>query len=265
MRFVYLTQLWFSAPAIPADSRRGSKRDSKKPTDHGSESDQQADCGRPFVTKIVEAEEEIHKAEQKIAELEGRVVESLRKIKRPYEKFKKQYKRAATTDKVLAGCRPGVFAEKTWAIAMECRGNTSAISNSLLLTQKKAAVVQGTTTRRGENVRSNPAMQVNEQLCGLFRFGLHASSTKSDHGLRSCRKRHEKVSATGTRKFKNCALHLMRFLCKPSVTPSHEIVVLESDSLRDASLAIHQRPPHQEVHNGKLEPYCTYTQELLMC
>jgi hypothetical protein len=106
----------------------------------------------------------------------------------------------------------------------------NTISNSLVLTQKKAAVVQETTTRRGANVRSNPAMQVDEQLCWLFSFCLHASSAKSDHGLRSCRKRQEKVSATGTRKFKNCALHLMRFLCNPSVTPSHKIVVLESDS-----------------------------------
>ena len=106
---------------------------------------------------------------------------------------------------------------KPWAIAMECCGNMNTISNSLAITQKKATVVQGTTTRRGANVRSNPAMQVDQQLYGQFSFCLHASSAKSDQGLHSCRKRHEKVSATGTRKFKNCALYLMRFFCKPSV------------------------------------------------
>jgi len=109
-------QLWFSASATPADSRRGGKRDSKKPADHGAESNHQADCGGPIVTKIVEAEEKVHEAEQKIAELERRVDESLRKIKRPYQKFKKQCEKAATTAKVLACCRLGVFADKTLGI-----------------------------------------------------------------------------------------------------------------------------------------------------
>jgi hypothetical protein len=104
---------WVSASATPADSRLGSKRDSKKPADRGSETNQQTVCGGPIVTKIVEAEEKIHEAEQKIAELERRVVESLRKIKRPYEKFKNECEKAATTAKVLAGCRLGVFADKT--------------------------------------------------------------------------------------------------------------------------------------------------------
>jgi hypothetical protein len=60
----------------------------------------------------VEAKEKVHEAEQKIAELERRVDESLRKIKRPYQKFKKQCEKAATTAKVLACCRLGVFADK---------------------------------------------------------------------------------------------------------------------------------------------------------
>ena len=143
------------------EGRHSSKRDSKKPADDGAGSEactEHAAGGGPIVIKIVEAEEKINEAEQKITELERKVVDSLRKIKRPYDKFKRQCDKAATTAKV----RLSLDVETT-----ECLGHCgrmqwcmSSSTDLAVRAQKKAVVTQGTTSRRGENVRSNPAMQV---------------------------------------------------------------------------------------------------------